>query len=231
MREILIGDVHGCLTELQQLIDALEPTYDDHVVFLGDLMDKGDATIGTIRYVMTLHQRTNVTVIKGNHEDAHIQYWNGGNRDHFCADEMARVEKILTQDEKDWIQNLPLAYRLTGGDLVVHGGIPVHMTTDPVFMKPDDARDVLRCRYLNPETFRMLPWNDYRKDKVFWAELYDGRFGHVWFGHEIHKKPTGYRHATCIDTGCYKGGNLTAVVIRGGKKTFVATMAGAMGAQ
>lgn len=222
MREILIGDVHGCLKELQQLIEAVDPTRDDTVVFLGDLMDKGPDTVGVIRYVLQLRDRCHVVVLRGNHEDAHIRYWQGGNRDHFCADVMAQTERMMTEQEKRYIATLPMAYRLANGDLAVHGGIPLTMTTTPELLTHKQAFPVMRTRYVDGETLEPLMWNDTRPNRVFWATLYDGRFGHVWFGHEIHDAATEYRHATCIDTGCFKGGALTAVILKANKRTHVA---------
>lgn len=52
-------------------------------------------------------------------------------------------------------------------------------------------------------------------DDYFWATRYDGRFGHVYFGHEASKgsQPREFPHATCLDTACVKGGTLSGVVI------------------
>lgn len=52
-------------------------------------------------------------------------------------------------------------------------------------------------------------------DDYFWATRYDGRFGHVYFGHEAVKgsKPREFPHATCLDTACVKGASLSGVVI------------------
>lgn len=52
-------------------------------------------------------------------------------------------------------------------------------------------------------------------DDFFWAKEYDGRFGHVYFGHEAVKgsKPREFPHATCLDTACVKGASLSGVVI------------------
>ena len=40
-RKIVIGDVHGCLDELRELIGKIGPSQDDHLFFVGDLIDKG----------------------------------------------------------------------------------------------------------------------------------------------------------------------------------------------
>lgn len=52
----------------------------------------------------------------------------------------------------------------------------------------------------------------------FWANIYDGRFGHVYFGHEpfldgVRQFP----HATGLDTGAVFGGSLTAAILEAGK--------------
>lgn len=39
-RTVVIGDVHGCLAELKQLLERVELTRDDCLVSVGDLVDK-----------------------------------------------------------------------------------------------------------------------------------------------------------------------------------------------
>jgi hypothetical protein len=51
-------------------------------------------------------------------------------------------------------------------------------------------------------------------DDPFWAEVYDGRFGHVYFGHSPDVDgPMQFAHATGLDTGAVFGGKLTAVIL------------------
>ena len=40
-RLIIVGDVHGCLHELRQLMGRIEPAVEDRIIFIGDLIDKG----------------------------------------------------------------------------------------------------------------------------------------------------------------------------------------------
>lgn len=60
---------------------------------------------------------------------------------------------------------------------------------------------------------------------VFWAESYDGRFGHVFFGHnpwDPAEAPVEFPHATGMDLGAVFGNRLTAVVFdEQGRKSFV----------
>jgi len=52
------------------------------------------------------------------------------------------------------------------------------------------------------------------KDMVFWAKLYDGRFGHTYFGHQPFigkEKPVTFPNATGFDLGCAFGGRLACI--------------------
>ena len=57
VRTLVIGDVHGCLDELRALLDVLSPHPDEHLVFCGDLVDKGPDSAGVVQYVRELRER------------------------------------------------------------------------------------------------------------------------------------------------------------------------------
>ena len=69
MRLIAIGDIHGHLDKLLDLIDQIQPTIDDQLVFLGDYIDRGPDSKGVLDYLMVLQQQHPETVfLRGNHE-------------------------------------------------------------------------------------------------------------------------------------------------------------------
>lgn len=68
-RVIAIGDVHGCATALEKLLDALHPASSDTVVLLGDLIDRGPDSKGVIDRVLELAEVCQVVPILGNHEE------------------------------------------------------------------------------------------------------------------------------------------------------------------
>ena len=65
---LVIGDVHGCYDELISMIDL--HAGGRHVVFTGDLVDKGPRPHRCLELAKLLR----ATVIKGNHESLHIRY-------------------------------------------------------------------------------------------------------------------------------------------------------------
>lgn len=62
MKTLVIGDIHGCLTTLQALIEKAGPV--DEIISVGDLIDRGPDSFGVIQYCID----TNIKVVLGNHE-------------------------------------------------------------------------------------------------------------------------------------------------------------------
>lgn len=71
----VVGDVHGCLEELERLLDACAPGSDDTMCFLGDYVDRGPSSKGVVDRVLRLrNEGTNCVFLKGNHEDMFLSY-------------------------------------------------------------------------------------------------------------------------------------------------------------
>src|SRR6266481_4376257 len=70
MATYVIGDIHGRLTLLDQLIsDVPWDIARDKIVFLGDMIDRGYDAPGVVTRVIELTKRnSNVVVLRGNHE-------------------------------------------------------------------------------------------------------------------------------------------------------------------
>ncbi|MFT5290716.1 MAG: serine/threonine protein phosphatase 1 [Planctomycetota bacterium] len=90
-RTLAIGDIHGCLVPLTDLWKAVDPRPEDHVVFIGDYVDRGPDAKGVIDFLLRLPPELNVTFLSGNHEEkfflsridktelAHwLEAWGGG---------------------------------------------------------------------------------------------------------------------------------------------------------
>lgn len=174
----VVGDVHGCLSELETLLDRLDPSEDDLVVFVGDLIRKGPDNHGVVDLVRS---SPNMLSIRGNNEEKIIK----GTKE---VDD-------LTEEDVDWIRNLPVAISWEGA-LVVHGGIDPRMDLD------DHTVDDLQ------NTRSLADGGSY--DRPFWWEEYEGHAQHVFFGHTVMREPAIADYAHGLDTGCVYGGSLTA---------------------
>lgn len=68
-RLIAIGDVHGCFHALDAILNAIQPTPSDQIVFLGDMVDSGKESREVLERIIALKQECNVVLIQGNHEE------------------------------------------------------------------------------------------------------------------------------------------------------------------
>jgi predicted phosphodiesterase len=69
-RTIVIGDVHGCLRELEALLERVRPGGGDALWFAGDLVNRGPDSAEVVRLVRGLGART----VMGNHDHKHVRY-------------------------------------------------------------------------------------------------------------------------------------------------------------
>lgn len=77
MATYVIGDIHGALRALQQLIERVQPAPGDSFIFLGDYVDGWSQSAQVIAWLMQLEQQYRCLFIKGNH-DAWCEHWLEG---------------------------------------------------------------------------------------------------------------------------------------------------------
>ena len=238
----IIGDIHGALSPLKALIAKLDLQPGDHLLLVGDLVDKGPEPAGVVRLLRELSETApfRVTLIEGNHEDRHRRYHINTEIRPKIAREMAEaaphlsaLDAELSAEDRAFLADaVPFLHLPDWNVLVVHGGIPGDMETFPETPAELDAlskrqRDkflrIQRTRFVDGVTGKFMKLGDNTPVDPFWAETYDGRFGHVVFGHQPWRGgPACFAHATGIDTGAVHGGGLTALVLPAeGKAHFV----------
>ena len=74
MRTIAIGDIHGGLKALVQLLERVQLSTDDHLIFVGDYVDGWSQSANTIDFLIDLKEQYKCTFILGNH-DAWCHDW------------------------------------------------------------------------------------------------------------------------------------------------------------
>src|SRR6478735_5219801 len=122
----LIGDVQGCDAPLQRLLDdlAFSPSRDT-LVMLGDLVNRGPASLAVLRRVQGYGAAAQSLL--GNH-DLHLLGVAHGARHAGRRDTLAGVLDAPDRDAMlDWLrhQHMALHRNIGGGDLLmVHAGVP-----------------------------------------------------------------------------------------------------------
>lgn len=211
----IIGDIHGCSSELDTLLAKLGYENGAHpdgrtAVFVGDLVDRGPDSPGVLRRVMSMVGSGNALCVPGNHENKLGRYLKGRNvqHTHGLAETIAQLEQ---EDRKDpafreqvrvFIEGLISHYVLDGGALVVcHAGLPekYHGRTS------GRVRSHALYGDTTGETDEFgLPV------RYPWAEDYRGRAA-VVYGHTPVPNTSWINNTICLDTGVVFGGKMTAL--------------------
>lgn len=72
-RTIAIGDIHGCATALQQLVQEIQPQPEDLIVPLGDFVDRGPDSRQVLDQLIELDRQCQLVPLLGNHEIMMLQ--------------------------------------------------------------------------------------------------------------------------------------------------------------
>lgn len=123
MTTFVIGDLHGCLTPLERLLDKIHfSSANDTLWFVGDLINRGPQCLDTLRFVKSLGD--SAVCVLGNH-DLHLLAVIHGIRSSSGRD---TLDEILAAEDLDelthWLRHRPLLHRSESLNVtMVHAGI------------------------------------------------------------------------------------------------------------
>jgi serine/threonine protein phosphatase 1 len=213
-RIIVVGDIHGCLGKLEEMMTRLAPTPGrDQLVFLGDYIDRGENSRGVIEYLLGLREKHPDTIfLVGNHEKMFVDFLggveqalfihNGGGstiRSYMGSMENPRLvmhrgldtlvlEQMVPAGHREFLRNLQLYYE-TPEFIMVHAGL-----RNGVPLEKQTADDLVWIR-----------------EEFIYSELDFGK--RVIFGHTPFVRPLVLPNKIGIDTGAVYGNALTCIIL------------------
>lgn len=165
---VIIGDLHGSITDLIKLLSKFNEYETTNYVFLGDYVDRGLHSIPVITLLLAFFNKypNNVTLIRGNHEFSHINQLYG------FYDEILSVY----DDESLWdtfqilFAWLPLAAIVNNKIFCVHGGL------SPMLSNTSQIEELKRpiYDYDNQPMIADLVWSDPNETVQTYVESHRG---------------------------------------------------------
>ncbi len=218
----VIGDVHGCRSELESLLAALGYTLTrdelgrpvDAVhpdgrrpVFVGDLVDRGPDSPGVLRLVMGMVGNGHALCVPGNHENKLVRALGGRQVQvsHGLAETLSQLEEESEEFRKEvaeFCYGLVSHLVLDDGRLVVahaglkeayHGRASGRVRSFALYGDSTGETDEFGLPVRYP-----------------WADDYRGK-AMVLYGHTPTPEVEWVNNTLCLDTGCVFGGRLTAL--------------------
>lgn len=202
MRKFAIGDIHGCLDKLEDLLGKIAPEPDDTLIFLGDYIDRGENPKGVIDALISLSSSCRCIFLRGNHEDMLIEYMTfGRNRSMFFSNGAEAtiisytgtknasgdmLAKSIPRSHREFLTSLKWLHE-DEGYIYVHAGIRAGIE-----LPLQDAMDLIWIR----------------------REFYEAPTGidkKIIFGHCPFREPYIKSDKIGIDTGAVYGRCLTAI--------------------
>ncbi len=196
-RTIAIGDIHGCATAFDALLQEITPASSDTIVTLGDYIDRGPASRDVLERLMRLSNECELIPLLGNHEvmlliarehDEQLDFWlNCGGRE--TLESYGGALDAMPPSHLEFLEQCGASYE-TSTHLFLHANY--------------DAE---------------LPLEDQNEHTLFWKHLttempkphVSGRIAVVGHTPQVTGEILDVGHLICIDTFCYGNGRLTAL--------------------
>jgi serine/threonine protein phosphatase 1 len=206
-RTFAIGDIHGCLGKLEDLLARINPAREDVLVFLGDYVDRGFEPRQVVDRLTALASEVTCVFLRGNHEQMFINFLeygadksmffeNGGMRtvmSYLGADAFvshSQVARAIPASHREFYAAMKWMHE-DEGYVYVHAGL-----RPGVPLEKQSREDLLWIR----DEFIFSPTGIGKK---------------VIFGHTPFARPLVKDDKIGIDTGAVYGGALTAIELPG----------------
>ena len=143
MTTYVIGDVHGCLSQLEDLISIIDrETPNAQLLFTGDIINRGPESLGVLRLIMALGDRAQMVL--GNH-DLHLLGIAAGIRKMKEGDTVKPIFDAPDSAELlDWFRTRPMAYPVGENGILVHAGLLPQWSRKKAFSLGKEVEAVLR---------------------------------------------------------------------------------------
>ena len=203
MRALAIGDIHGCLGQLDALLAWVDPTRADDLILLGDYVDRGPDTRGVLNRLIELKRVRPVVCLRGNHEIMMLEARHGGRSERKMWLGVGGGQALGSYGPAAGVSGALADIPDGHWEFLEHDLVPYHETD--------------RFIFVHAGAYPELPMDEQPDSMLYW-EFFPATLRHesgktVVCGHSSQRAgvPKVIPGAVCIDTCAYSGGWLTCL--------------------
>lgn len=169
MSTYAIGDLQGCYTELQDLLNKINfDETNDQLWFVGDLVNRGPESLKCLRFVKSLEK--NAKTVLGNHDLHLLAIANKVRKPH----RNDTLDEILNADDAEallyWIRHLPLlVHDKELNFTMIHAGLPPQWSLKKARKLANETENILQS-----DQFTDFIHNMYGNQPDIWSETLSG---------------------------------------------------------
>ena len=221
-RTVVIGDIHGCLNEFQELLDLVDyKSPHVRVILVGDLIDRGYYSQQCIK----LARELGLEAVLANHELKFLKWYRSqGSRMDNTYHKLPHYTQFSDEDI-NYISQMPLYIKLPElNTIVIHAGVRPGVSIenqrkeDLCYLRYVDANQ----KFVSLKKIKAAGGKPEALGPKFWTEFGPFGMGDIIYGHSVWKEPRIDQFedgSKCIgiDLGCCFGGTLCGYIIETGE--------------
>ncbi|WP_407303512.1 symmetrical bis(5'-nucleosyl)-tetraphosphatase [Acinetobacter sp.] len=140
----VIGDVQGCFEALKALLKEIKFDPDqDFIWFAGDLVARGENSIGALRFVKKLVDRDVAATVLGNHDLTLLACARGLKELKDRDNTRDVIDAIDSDDLIDWLRKQPLCLFPNDQTILTHAGIPCIWSAEQTFALAKEVEAII----------------------------------------------------------------------------------------
>ncbi|RDC59251.1 Protein-serine/threonine phosphatase [Alteripontixanthobacter maritimus] len=225
-RAYVIGDIHGCLDLFDALIGAIEADDREQTpaettfILLGDLVDRGPDSAGVVARARQWQQDRNVRILAGNHEEMFLDgFENKETLRHFLKHGGRETVLSYGIDRKDY-------NKLSMGELQKRMDALVPVQDRDFLRSFEDFVQLGDYLFVHAGIAPGKKLTEQRRQDMLWIRepflRYAAPHDHmVVHGHTIFEDVDEQPNRIGIDTGAFRFGRLTALVLEGTERRYI----------
>lgn len=201
---LIVGDVHGCCDELQELLASNDINKENTcVLFVGDLVSRGPKSVQVVEFVMS----NSWFSVRGNNDEVSLLELKQSQNEKRDPPPKYTWTTELTKECQKWLHDLPYVIHIPSRSIiVVHAGL---LPETPLNKQSLDMFLHMRCVKRTESGWTWIRKYEDQEHKL-WGEAWSGP-DHVYFGHDAQRLFQQHKYATGLDTACVYGLELTAI--------------------